>query len=147
MSDRRPPLSETELEVLKVLWERGPGTVRELNELLGRRGRRWAYTTALTLLARLESKGYVASDKSGLAHVFRPAISRDQLLRQRLAHLADDLCDGTSAPLVHALVSDRRFSPEEIDHFRQLLDRIVPEEKEEGQRRRQKARRGMKDAK
>jgi predicted transcriptional regulator len=125
MSRRKPLLSETELEVLKVLWKEGPGTVRELNELLTRRGRRWAYTTVLTLLARLESKGYVASDKSGLAHVFRPVVSRDQLLRQRLTHLADDLCDGTAAPLVQALVSVRRFSPQEIEHFRQLLDRLA----------------------
>ncbi|HEV3005004.1 MAG TPA: BlaI/MecI/CopY family transcriptional regulator [Pirellulales bacterium] len=129
MSRRKPPLSETELEVLKVLWQEGPGTVRELNELLARRGRRWAYTTVLTLLARLENKGYVASDKSGLAHVFRPVVSRDQLLRQRLTHLADDLCDGTAAPLVQALVSGRRFSPEEIEHFRQLLDRLAERKK------------------
>jgi BlaI family penicillinase repressor len=122
MAIRQPPLSETELEVLKALWERGTATVRELNELLGERGRRWAYTTVLTLLGRLESKGYVASDKRGLAHVFRPLVSRDKLLRQRLSHLADDLCDGTATPLVQALVAGRRFSPQEIEQFRALLD-------------------------
>jgi len=128
MSSRKPPLSETELEVLKALWERGPGTVRELNELLAERGRRWAYTTVLTLLARLEAKGYVASDKSCLAHVFRPIVSRDKLLRQRLANLADDLCGGTATPLVQALVSGRRFSAGEIEEFRQLLDRLETEQ-------------------
>src|SRR5438552_2238555 len=63
---RRPTISETELDILKVLWEHGPATVRAINDRLRRLGRRWAYTTVLTLLSRLESKGYVASDKSGV---------------------------------------------------------------------------------
>ncbi len=126
MSPRRSPLSETELEVLKALWERGSGTVREINELLSQRGRRWAYTTVLTLLARLESKGYVASDKSGLAHVFRPLVTREKLLSQRLVTLAKDLCEGTATPLVHALVQGQRFTAEEIEQFRALLDELEP---------------------
>lgn len=124
MSRRRPMLSDTELEVLKVLWELGSGTVRELHDLVGRRGRRWAYTTVLTLLGRLEAKGYAASDKSGLAHVFRPMVSREKLLRQRLSRLADELCEGTATPLVQALVQGHRFSAAEIEQFRQLLDRL-----------------------
>src|SRR3569623_3077560 len=126
MSARRSPLSETELEVLKALWGRGSGTVREINELLFQRGRRWAYTTVLTLLARLESKGYVASDKSGLAHVFRPLVTRDKLLSQRLITLAEELCEGTATPLVHALVQGQRFTAEEIEQFRALLDELEP---------------------
>ena len=126
MSSPRSPLSETELEVLKALWDRGSGTVREINELLSQRGRRWAYTTVLTLLARLESKGYVASDKSGLAHVFRPLVTRDKLLSQRLITLAEELCEGTATPLVHALVQGQRFTAEEIEQFRALLDELEP---------------------
>ena len=126
MSSRRSPLSETELEVLKALWDCGSGTVREINELLSQRGRRWAYTTVLSLLARLESKGYVASDKSGLAHVFRPLVTRDKLLSQRLITLAEELCEGTATPLVHALVQGQRFTAEEIEQFRALLDELEP---------------------
>jgi BlaI family transcriptional regulator, penicillinase repressor len=124
MEERRAPISETELDVLKVLWEHGPGTVRALNALLGRQGRRWAYTTVLTLLQRLESKGYVTSDKSGVAHVFRPAVTRDKLLQQRLKDLANQLCEGTATPLVLALVEGQRFTAEEISQFRQLLDQL-----------------------
>jgi len=124
MPPRLTPLSETELEVLRALWDRGAGTVREINELLAERGRRWAYTTVLTLLARLEGKGYVASDKSGVAHVFRPLVTREKLLSQRLDTLAAELCEGTATPLVHALVQGRRFTPDEIARFRQLLDEI-----------------------
>jgi BlaI family transcriptional regulator, penicillinase repressor len=126
VDERRSTISETELDVLKVLWEHGPGTVRELDGRLRDRGRRWAYTTVLTLLQRLEAKGYVTSDKSSVAHVFRPTVSRAKLLRRRLKDLADQLCEGTATPLVHALVEGERFSAEEIEEFRRLLDRLQP---------------------
>jgi predicted transcriptional regulator len=120
----KPSISATELEILKVLWENGPGTVREINHILRGQGRRWAYTTVLTLLQRLEAKGYVSSDKAGVAHVFRAAVSRDRLLRQRLKDLAKQLCEGTSGPLVLALVEGHRFSEAEIEQFRRLLDQL-----------------------
>ena len=58
----KPGLTEAEMEVLKVLWDCGPGTVRAINRELEGRGRRWAYTTVATLLHRLAVKGFVASD-------------------------------------------------------------------------------------
>lgn len=124
MAMRRPPVSETELEILKAIWEHGPGTVREINARLRPTGRRWAYTTVLTLLQRLEAKGYVASNKTGLAHVFRAVVSRDRLLRQRLKDLAQQLCEGAPAPLVLALVESQHFSEQEIEQFRRLLDEL-----------------------
>jgi predicted transcriptional regulator len=126
VDERRSTISETELEILKVLWQHGPGTVRALDVLLQARGRHWAYTTILTLLQRMEAKGYVTSDKSGMAHVFRPAVTRTKLLRWRLRDLAEQLCEGTATPLMHALVEGERFTAEEIDHFRRLLDRLQP---------------------
>jgi predicted transcriptional regulator len=127
----RPSISNTELDVLKVIWEHGPGMVRDINARLRKGGRRWAYTTVLTLLQRLEAKGYVASDKTGLAHVFRAAVSRDRLLRQRLKDLANQLCEGAPAPLVLALVENQRFSASEIEQFRKLLDQLdQPKRKE-----------------
>ncbi len=122
MAARQSPISETELEVLKVLWDHGPGTVREVDGHLRRQKRRWAYTTVLTLLQRLETKGYVRSDKRDLAHVFHPAVTRDRLLRRRIKDLANELCAGTAAPLVQALVEGQRFTAEEIAQFRRLLD-------------------------
>src|SRR5262249_40610374 len=101
---RHTSLGENELDLLKMLWEHGPGTVREINLLSRRQGRRWAYTTVLTMLQRLEAKGYVTSDKGGVAHVFRPVVTRDKLLRQRLKDLANQLCGGTATPLMLALV-------------------------------------------
>ena len=79
------------------------------------RATRWAYTTVQTLLTRLMAKGYVAADRSGPAHVYRPAVSRGELLQQRLTDLADTFCEGTASPLMLALVegssSRRKKSP------------------------------------
>jgi BlaI family transcriptional regulator, penicillinase repressor len=124
MDARGASVSEAELEVLKVLWEHAAGTVREINTILWGQGRRWAYTTVQTLLQRLESKGYVHSDRSSPAHIYRAAVSREELLSRRLWELADQLCDGTASPLLLALVGDSRLSAEEIKQLRQLLDQL-----------------------
>ena len=124
MSDPRPPVSDAELEVLKVLWAGGPATVRDVEAQLRRRKRRLAYNTVLTLLSRLRDKGYIATDRSGTAHVFRSSVTREELLTHGLARLAARICDGTASPLVHALVKGQRFSAKEIAHFRRLLDEL-----------------------
>ena len=124
MVRKKPPVSDAELDVMKVLWEHGPGTVREIDGRLRKQKRRWAYNTVLTLLCRLQTKGYAASKKSAVPYVFRATVSREQLLKQRLSELAETLCDGTASPLVHALVQGQRFSPAEIEEFRKLLDQL-----------------------
>lgn len=129
MATQRPDISAAEMDVLKTLWDQGLATVRDLEEALRRRGRRWAYTTVQTLLLRLQTKGYVGSDKSGAAHVYKAVVSRDRLLRQRLKQLANELCEGTTSPLVQALVEGQRFSPEEIEEFRRLLDQLEAKRK------------------
>jgi predicted transcriptional regulator len=123
----QPPISETEQAVLKVLWDRGQGTVRDVLAALTSQGNRWAYTTAQTLLNRLMAKGYVAADRSGPAHVYRPAVSRSELLQQRLSDLAEEFCEGTTSPLVLALVEGSEFSRDDIARFRQLLDKLDAE--------------------
>jgi predicted transcriptional regulator len=118
------PGETTELEVLKILWDQGPATVREINARLQAQGRQLAYTTVLTKLQRLEAKGQVVSDKSDVAHVFRAAVSRDRMLKNRLKDLANELCDGTATPLVLALVEGNRFKAGELERLRRLLDEL-----------------------
>ncbi len=120
----RTPISDTELSVLKVLWANGPGTVRDVEAHMPRRRAPLAYNTILTLLSRLRQKGYVVSEQRGQAHVFRAAVTRDDVLGHGLKTLADRICDGTASPLVHALVRSRKFSSDEIAHFRRLLDEL-----------------------
>jgi BlaI family penicillinase repressor len=126
----RPALSVSEREVLKVLWDHGPGTVRALNEILERQGRHWAYTTVATLLQRLVVKKFAASDPSAVPHVYRALVSRNELLDRRLKDAAEEFCDGRAAPLVLALVQGNQFSADEVARLRRLLDeaggRIAP---------------------
>jgi BlaI family transcriptional regulator, penicillinase repressor len=127
MMGNQPGLSEAEQEVLKALWDRGSGTVREIKEVLVDRGRRWAYTTVATLLQRLQVKQYVVADSSVVPHVYRAVVTRDQLLDRRLKDAADELCGGQAAPLILALVQGNRFSAEELARFRRLLDEAASE--------------------
>ena len=123
----RTPVSDAELEVLKVLWTDGPSTVRDVAATLRKQRRKLAYNTVLTLLSRLRDKGYVAADRRDTAHLFKPLVTREELLGSTLAALADRVCDGITSPLVLALVKGQRFSADEIAHFRKLLDDLMPE--------------------
>lgn len=128
MARRQAPISDTELSVLKILWTHGPGTVRDIEAHLPRRQQPLAYNTVLTLLSRLRQKGYVSVDRRDTAHVFRAAVTRDEVLGQGLAALARRVCDGTASPLVHALVRGRHLSADDIADLRRLLDELSAEE-------------------
>lgn len=117
-------LGSSELEVLKVLWDEAPCTVRDVLNHLHERGRRVAYTTVQTLLSRLEQKNYVRSDKSGLAHVFRPRLTRDRVTKSRLKALVDQLYDGAAGPLVLQLVRTERLKPEEVEQLQELIEAL-----------------------
>jgi predicted transcriptional regulator len=121
-----PSLGEAELAALRVLWKRTGATAREVHDQLTAAGRDWAYTTVLTLLHRLEAKGFIASDKANVAHVFRAVVTRQRLLGDRLVGLSRELCDGLPLPLMNALVENHRFSSEEIAQFRALVDNLSP---------------------
>jgi len=123
----KPPVSDAELEVLKVLWAKEAATVRDVEAALRRNKRRLAYNTVLTLLTRLRDKGYVDADRVGTAHVFRPMVSRDELLNDGLSALANRIGDGTASPLVHALVRGQRLSAEDVAYLRKLLDDLERE--------------------
>jgi predicted transcriptional regulator len=127
VSPRDKSVSDAELDVLKSLWDDGPGTPRDLLQRLGRKGRSWAYTTVQTLLMRLFEKGFVTSDKSARAHVFSALVTRDDLLARELGDLAARVCGGEATPLMLNLVKGRRFSADEIRDFRKMLDRLATE--------------------
>jgi BlaI family transcriptional regulator, penicillinase repressor len=118
----RVGLSEAEREALRALWDHGSGTVRQIRELFDARGRQWAYSTVATLLRRLETKGYAASELDGGTLVYSAALSRGELLDQRLNDAAIELCEGAAVPLVLALVQGKRISVEDLDRIRQIID-------------------------
>ncbi len=113
-----------ELEVLKALWGDGPATVRQVMNHLHERGRHIAYTTVLTFLSRLEQKGYVTSDRSDMAYVYRPSVTRDKVVRSRLQSLIEQLYDGAAAPLVLQLVRQEKFTRDEIAELQKLVEQL-----------------------
>ena len=132
MSTHHRSVTDTELEILKALWELGEGTVRAVLERLASDGRAWAYTTAQTMLVRLQEKGFVASKKRGRAFVFRPRFTRDELLGRSLDDLASRVCDGKAMPLLLNLVQSPKFSRSELRRFKKLLNEIEKGESEGG---------------
>lgn len=129
---KKGSVSDTELEVLKVLWDLGHGTVRDLMERLEEQGRSWAYTTVQTLVMRLKQKGFVTTRKEGKAHLFTPAVSQPELLSLELEDLADRVCDGRATPLMLTLVREHAFSPEELSELRRMLDSLSDSEESPG---------------
>src|SRR5687768_14103331 len=111
---QRTAMSDAEREVLKVLWDHGPLAVRDVAEHLAEQGQDWSRSTVITLLQRLEKKGYVGSDKSQFAFIFRAMVSREEVMHARMADIAGELCNGEALPLVLAFAERHRFSPEEL---------------------------------
>jgi predicted transcriptional regulator len=132
MAERQYDPGNAELEVLKVLWDEGPSTVRDVLTHLHARGRRVAYTTVQTLLTRLEQKKFVRSDKSDVAHVFRARVSRDQVTQSRLKSLVEQLYDGAAGPLVLQLVRNESLSAADIDELQKLIERLDEKSKGSG---------------
>jgi BlaI family transcriptional regulator, penicillinase repressor len=115
---RRP--TDAELAILRVLWARGPSTVRQVAEILGRET---GYTTVLKLLQIMTDKGLVRRDESARTHVYEAAHSQDQTERQLVADLMDRLFDGSAAKLVLQALASTKTSPEELAEIRKLIDK------------------------
>lgn len=123
--------TERELEALKVLWDRGEGTVRDVCDALNAGGEKLAYTTVLSLLQVMEQKGLVTHRSVGKAYIYLPAIERERTLRQLATGFLDRVFDGAlDEYLVHAL-GKRKISTQEIDQLEQLL----AEQREKNQRK------------
>lgn len=121
MADPRP--TESELEILQVLWRRGPSTVRDvLDDLADERER--VYTTVLKLLQIMHEKGLVARDDARRTHVYAAAVERAPTERAMLSELADRVFDGSAARLAMRALSTKRASPEELAEVRRMLERL-----------------------
>jgi predicted transcriptional regulator len=118
MSTPRP--TPAELEILTVLWERGPSTVRDVHESLGARGT--GYTTVLKLLQIMSEKGLVSRDEARRAHVYAPRLPAAQTQRQLVRDLLDRAFGGSATKLVMHALAARKASPDEIARIRRMLD-------------------------
>ncbi len=121
---RLPRPTDAELGILRVLWERGPSTVREVHEALQLEGASGGYTTTLKLMQIMADKGLVERDESQRAHVYRPRATQERTQRQLAGDLADRAFDGSPVQLAMRALSSRRSSPDEIAELRRMLDAL-----------------------
>jgi predicted transcriptional regulator len=113
-------LADREAEIMEVLWDFGPSTVAEVKE---RVTDDLAYTTVLTILRTLETKGYVTHDPEGKAHRYSALIERDAARRSALQAMAEKFFKGSTAGLLTHLVADEKLKPADVRRLRALLAR------------------------
>ncbi|HEV8659437.1 MAG TPA: BlaI/MecI/CopY family transcriptional regulator [Thermoanaerobaculia bacterium] len=124
MSERPIPRpTDAELSILRVLWERGPSTVREVHDALSR-NQTTGYTTVLKLMQIMIEKRLVVRDESQRAHVYEARLSEQKTQRQILADLVERAFGGSSAKLVMQALSGRKASAAELSEIRELLDKL-----------------------
>jgi len=111
-------LAEREAELMQVLWEHGPSTVGEVQ---GRLKDELAYTTVLTILQKLEKKGYVTHEAEGRSHRFMAAINREAAQKSAVRDLAAKLFKGSAGLLLTQVVKDETLSEEDLKRIRRLL--------------------------
>jgi predicted transcriptional regulator len=124
MTIRVTDLADAELEVMSALWDRGPSTVRDLQEHLAAKGRQWAYTTVQTLLTRLEAKQFAATERGATPFVYKARVSRDKVRRSRVKTLVGQLYDGAPGALALHLLKTSRLSREDIAALQVLIDEL-----------------------
>ncbi len=121
MAHRAADVSETELAMLQVLWERGEATRRQVADTLYPGGGESHYATVQKLLERLEKKGFVRHDRREGVLVFEVTVDRDEFLRRRLQDLAEKFCGGSMTPLVMTLVRAQPLAAAEVEELYAFL--------------------------
>jgi len=125
MSESKLPRpTDSELAILRVLWERGPSTVREVHEGLQDGG---GYTTVLKLMQIMTEKGLVVRDESQRAHVYSARATQERTQRQLVTDLVERAFGGSPAQLAMQALSTKKTSPEELAELRRLLDSLDKE--------------------
>ena len=116
----QPRLGNLELQILNVLWERGPCTVREVLEALPVEPRP-AYTTVLTMMRLMHEKGYLDRRDQGRAHVYQPRLRERRVKRGLLRDLIATGFRGSAEALLVRLLEDEKLSPEELERVKRLI--------------------------
>lgn len=117
-------VTDAELAILEVLWDRGSATVREIAERLYDAYSASQHATTQKLLERLQAKDFARRNRGCWPHVFEAAIDREALIGRRLQQTADRLCDGSIQPLLTHLVKAGQLSADERRSLRDLLDEL-----------------------
>jgi predicted transcriptional regulator len=115
--------TESELEILQILWQRGIATVRDVHEELGKI-KDVGYTTTLKLMQIMHEKGLVRRDESMRTHIYQPAVNKEKTQKHLLEKMIDSLFGGSSTQLVLQALGEHKSNPEELEKIQALLDNL-----------------------
>jgi len=116
--------TDAELAILRVLWRRGPSTVRQVHEALGR-DRETGYTTILKLMQIMNEKGLVERDESERTHVYQARFSEEQTQQRLVNDLLEKAFGGSASQLVMRALAAKEASADELERIRRLLDEMA----------------------
>ena len=120
MSSSKSTLTGQELEIMKVVWRLGPATVRQVYEDLLKQ-RKIAYTTVMTMMNILETKGFLKKKSGDKAFVYSPSKPEKQVIRAMVREFVDRVFNGAAEPLLLHLVEDDQLSKQELDEIRKSI--------------------------
>ncbi len=123
---KSPTLTEAELRLMKILWERGESTVNEITDALPRKAA-LAYTSVLTTIRILERKGYVQHRKEGRAFYYTPVIAEDEASQSEVRHVLSRFFGNSRERLVLSLLGDKEVTPEELERLKEAIARSEAE--------------------
>ncbi len=123
-----PRPTNSELDILSVLWSHGPGTVSDIQERMGP-GKRSGYTTILKLLQIMLDKGLVGRNEASRPHVYDASLSEKAIQRDLVADLLQKAFAGSRPRLLQQLLGSRKVSRQELEEIRELLQTVNPGKK------------------
>jgi len=119
--------TRSELEILQVLWEYGPSTVRFVNDKLNEEKREVQYTSTLKLMQIMADKGLLKRDESSMKHVYSPSEAEEKTKGQLLNKFVDSLYKGSATNLMMQLLGNRKPSKKELQDMKELIEKIEKE--------------------
>ena len=115
--------TESELEILQILWTRGSSTVREVNMLLSKY-KNVGYTTTLKIMQIMTDKGLVIRDKESRTHIYSATVNREETQNMLLNRFLDNTFSGSASTLIMQALGNHKASPEELKEIKELIDKL-----------------------
>lgn len=116
--------TKSELEILQVLWQFGPSTVRFVNDTLNEQKRAVQYTSTLKLMQIMADKAMLQTDKSSMKHIYSAAVEEKKTKGFLLERFVDNLYNGSSSSLMMQLLGNKKTTQQELDEIRAMLDQF-----------------------
>ena len=122
--ENNPEPTKSELEILQVLWQHGPSTVRAVNDILNEQKREVQYTSTLKLMQIMVEKELLSRDESQMKHVYSAAVEEQSTKGHLLDRFVDTMYNGSASSLMMQLLGNKKTSKKELDAIRELLKKM-----------------------